>query len=80
MHGSIGVHMTQTLPEEYTSVLQAEGVDDNALVNIKGGAGGGGGGVGLGGVTSGGSGSGGNAAKLPKLQSALGAKLYLVVW
>lgn len=90
LYGTVGVNMTQTLPEEYTSVLQAEGIDDNALLHMRhgldgtgGGGGGGGGGpgagVGRGGKKSGAAGTS-NGAKLMRLQAALGTKLFLLVW
>lgn len=74
--------MNQTLPEEYTSVLQAECIDDNTLLHVKN--------------THDGTSLNGtndavgrktnqltgktNAAKLVKLQAALSAKIYLIVW
>ena len=87
LYGTVGVNMTQTLPEEYASVLQAEGIDDNALLHMKhgldgtggGGGGGLGAGVGRGGKKSGAAGTS-NGAKLMRLQAALGSKLFLLVW
>ena len=35
LYGSVNIHMNHTLPEEYASVLQADGVDDNALLHMK---------------------------------------------
>jgi hypothetical protein len=85
MYGSIGVNMNQTLPEEYASVLQADGIDDNTLLHIKNthegtslngpgqGRKGAGTAAGAAGITS-------NATRLSKLQAAMASKLYLVVW
>jgi hypothetical protein len=86
LYGSIGTNMNQTLPEEYASVLQADGIDDNTLLHIKnthegtslngpaqGRKGAGTGGGGAAGITS-------NATRLSKLQAAMASKLYLVVW
>jgi hypothetical protein len=90
LYGTVGTNMNQALPEEYASVLQAECIDDNTLLHIKNthegtslnnssnaagrkGAAGGGASAAAPAGTS-------NAAKLTKLQAALGAKLYLLVW
>lgn len=35
LYGAAGLTMSHPLPEEYASVLQAEGIDDNALLHIK---------------------------------------------
>lgn len=82
LYGAIGVSMSQTLPEEYASVLQAESIDDNTLLHMKNthdgtslngprkGAGGAGAGAG----------GGSNTARLTKLQAAMSSKLYLLVW
>ena len=35
LYGAAGLSMSHTLPEEYASVLQAEGIDDNALLHMK---------------------------------------------
>jgi hypothetical protein len=96
LYGTVGVNMNQALPEEYASVLQAECIDDNTLLHIKnthegsslnnssGNAAGRRGAAAAGGGTSGApaapAGGTSNAAKLTKLQAALGSKLYLIVW
>lgn len=80
LYGTVGVNMTQTLPEEYTSVLQADGIDDNALLHLKHGLDGGGNGGGGKGGKKGGSSGTSNAAKLVRLQTALGSKLFLLIW
>ena len=74
--------MTQTLPEEYASVLHADGVDDNALLNLKGGnADAIAGRKGQPSQQQGGAnGASGNASRLTKLNHALHSKLYLVIW
>lgn len=80
LYGTVGVNMTQTLPEEYTSVLQAEGIDDNALLHLKHGLDNGSGAAGgKGGKNRGASGTS-NAAKLQRLQAAMNSKLFLLVW
>lgn len=86
LYGAAGVTMNQTLPEEYTSVLQADGIDDNTLLHIKNtheGTSLNAPAQGRKGASSGsnaGAGTTSNAARLGKLQAALGAKLYLLVW
>jgi hypothetical protein len=75
--------MSQTLPEEYASVLQAEGVDDNVLLHIKHSTEGTSLNSRLDSMPPGGNKgkkSTGNADKLVKLQTAMGSKLYLLIW
>jgi hypothetical protein len=91
LYGTVGINMNQALPEEYASVLQAECIDDNTLLHIKnthdgsslnagrkGNAAAGAAGAGA--AAAGAPSSTSNAAKLTKLQAALSAKLYLLVW
>src|SRR5690348_2609724 len=96
LYGTVGVNMNQALPEEYANVLQAECIDDNTLLHIKHthegsslnstssnppGRKGAGASASTGaGAAAGPAGGSSNAAKLTKLQAAMNAKLYLVVW